>query len=66
MVRRLFRNRNRPRILLDLKVGSSHVVEVLLHLRRADWDWYRSNEESIEKDLLELLEGSGFIQWGIR
>jgi hypothetical protein len=58
MVGRLFRNRNRPRVTLDLKVGSSHVVEVLLHLRRADWDWYRSNEEAIEEELLELLEES--------
>lgn len=58
MVGRLFRNRNRPRVSLDLKVGSSHVLEVLLHLRRSDWDWYRSNEDAIEEELLELLEES--------
>jgi hypothetical protein len=58
MVGRLFRNRNRPRVTLDLKVGSSHVVEVLLHLRRADWEWYQSNEEAIEEEVLDLLEES--------
>lgn len=53
---RLFRNRNRPRLCMDLKVGSSHLVEVLLHLRRADWDWYQSNHQVIEEELLTLVE----------
>ena len=52
----LFRNRNRPRTALDIRVGSSHVVEVLLHLRRADWTWYRANEKEIEDELMILLE----------
>lgn len=58
MVGRLFRHRNRPRICLDLEVGSSHVVEVLLQLRRSDWDWYKANEEAVEEELLQLLEES--------
>ena len=58
MVGRLFRNCNRPRVSLDLNVGSSHVVEVLLQLRRSDWDWFKSNEAEIEEELLRLLEES--------
>ena len=56
MVGRLFRNKHRPRVSLDLTVGQSHSVEALLQLRRSDWDWYRSNESAIEEELLELLE----------
>jgi hypothetical protein len=55
MTGRLFRNRHRPRVCLDLKVGRSHVVEVLLHLRRSDWEWYRSSHQVIEEELLSLL-----------
>jgi len=55
---RLFRNRNRPRVCLDLKVGNSHLVEVILHLRRTDWEWYQSNHDEIEKELLNLVEES--------
>lgn len=29
-----------------------------MHLRRADWDWYISNEKEIEEELLDLLEES--------
>lgn len=54
----LFRNRNRPRTALDIRVGNSHVVEVLLHLRRADWTWYRANDKEIEEELFILLESS--------
>ena len=55
---RLFRNRNRPRSSIDIRVGSNHLVETLLQLRRADWDWYIENESEIEHELLELLEES--------
>lgn len=58
MNRKLFRNRNRPRVCLDLKVGNSHIVEVLLHLRRVDWEWYQSNHLAIEEELLRLVEES--------
>eukprot|EP00980_Cylindrotheca_fusiformis_P020972 scaffold7987_cov200-Cylindrotheca_fusiformis.AAC.1 len=58
MVTHLFRNRNRPRSQIDVRVGSSHLVETLLHLRRADYDWYHDNAADIEQELLELLEES--------
>lgn len=58
MAGRLFRNPHRPRVCLDLKAGNSHVVEVLLHLRRTDWEWYQSNHQTIEEELLSLLEES--------
>mmetsp|Transcript_21278 Transcript_21278/g.39700 ORF Transcript_21278/g.39700 Transcript_21278/m.39700 type:complete len:124 (-) Transcript_21278:535-906(-) len=57
----LFRNKNRPRSCLDLRVGgksSSHILEVVLHLRRADFDWYDSHQFDITSEFLELLEGS--------
>jgi hypothetical protein len=54
----LFRNKHRPRTCLEFRVGKSHLVEVLLHLRRADWDWYQSNEQDISEELLELMEQS--------
>ena len=54
----LFRNKHRPRTCLEFRVGKSHLVEVLLHLRRADWDWYSRNEQEISDELLELMERS--------
>ena len=58
MTGRIFRNRCRPRVCLDLKVGRFHVVEVLLHLRRSDWEWYQSSHQVIEEELLSLLDQS--------
>lgn len=58
MTSHLLRNWNRPRSKFDVRVGASHVVETLLHLRRADYDWYLENEAEIEQELLELLEES--------
>jgi hypothetical protein len=58
MTSRLFRNGNRPRSKIDVRVGSSHLVETLLQMRRADYDWYLENEAEIEHELLELLEES--------
>ncbi|CAJ1891387.1 unnamed protein product [Cylindrotheca closterium] len=55
---RLFRNRNRPRSQIDIRVGSSHIVETLLHLRREDYPWYLANEEEINEEFLELLQES--------
>lgn len=55
---RLFRNRNRPRSQIDVRVGSSHIVETLLHLRRDDYPWYLENEEEINQEFLELLQVS--------
>jgi hypothetical protein len=57
MSRRLFRNRNRPRSHIDIRVGS-HLLETLMQLRREDYDWYIDNEAVIEHELLELLEDS--------
>lgn len=54
----IFGNRNRPRATLDILVGTSHTVEVLLQLRRSDWDWHQSNEQAIREEILELLEQS--------
>ena len=54
----LFRNKHRPRVSFELRVGKSHLVEVLLHLRRADWDWYQTNEQDIQEEFLELMEQS--------
>lgn len=56
--RRIFRNRNRPRSSIDIRVGNNHLVETVLQLRRADWEWYIENESEIEHELLELLEES--------
>jgi hypothetical protein len=39
-------------------VGRSHLVEVLLQLRRSDWDWYHANEQDIQDELMELMEQS--------
>lgn len=55
---RLFRNRNRPRSQIDVRVGSSHIVETLLHLRRIDYPWYLENEEEINEEFLQLLQES--------
>mmetsp|Transcript_5039 Transcript_5039/g.12029 ORF Transcript_5039/g.12029 Transcript_5039/m.12029 type:complete len:288 (-) Transcript_5039:134-997(-) len=55
---RLFRNRNRPRSQIDVRVGSSHIVETLLHLRRGDYPWYLENEEEINEEFLQLLQES--------
>jgi hypothetical protein len=54
----LFRNKNRPIAYHELRVGKSHLLEVMLHLRRADWDWFQSHEQDVEEELLELLEES--------
>jgi hypothetical protein len=63
----LFPNKNRPRRCLDLRVGggegnssasSSHWLEVVVHLRRIDYRWYKDNEEDITNEFLELLESS--------
>jgi hypothetical protein len=54
----IFQNRNRPRSLHELRVGKSHSVEVLFQLRRADWDWYTTNEQEIEEEVYELLSES--------
>eukprot|EP00536_Pseudo-nitzschia_multiseries_P009440 jgi/Psemu1/23184/gm1.23184_g len=68
-----FPNRNRPRSSFELQVGSSHLLEVTIHLvtRRRDlvvrrirnvekdeWDWYNDNREEIHQEFLELLEAS--------
>mmetsp|Transcript_14334 Transcript_14334/g.39980 ORF Transcript_14334/g.39980 Transcript_14334/m.39980 type:complete len:287 (-) Transcript_14334:112-972(-) len=68
-----FRNKNRPRSSFELQVGSSHLLEVTVHLvtRRRDiavrrrrnaekdeWDWYDDNRKEIHQEFLELLEGS--------
>lgn len=55
---RLFRNRIRPRSQIDVRVGSSHVVETLLHLRREDYPWYLENEDEINEEFLQLLQES--------
>lgn len=55
---RLFRNRNRPRSQIDVRVGRSHVVETLIHLRREDYLWYLENEEEINEEFLQLLQES--------
>ena len=44
------------RTFMELRVGKSHLVEVLLQVRRADLGWYRSNYDTIQKELLELLQ----------
>jgi len=42
------------RTFLELRVGRSHTVDVLLHLRRADVEWFRSSPEH-KKELFRLL-----------
>jgi hypothetical protein len=54
----LFHNKNRPRRCLDLRVGESHWLQAVLHLRRIDFQWYKENEDEITAELLELLETS--------
>lgn len=47
-----------PRTFLEVKVGQQQCVEVILHIRRSDIQWF--NEDNTEQDkfdeLLELLE----------
>jgi hypothetical protein len=47
---------NSTRTFMELRVGKSHLVEVLLQVRRADLEWYRSNYDSIQEELLELMQ----------
>ena len=54
----LFQNKNRPRRCLDLRVGKSHWLQVVVHLRRIDFQWYKENEDDITAEFLELLETS--------
>jgi hypothetical protein len=54
----LFHNKNRPRRCLDLRVGESHWLQAVVHLRRIDFQWYKENEDEITAELLELLETS--------
>jgi hypothetical protein len=49
-------NSNSTRTFMELRVGKSHLVEVLLQVRRADLGWYRSNYDTIQEELLELLQ----------
>jgi hypothetical protein len=47
---------NSTRTFMELRVGKSHLVEVLLQVRRADLGWYRSNYDTIHDELLELMQ----------
>jgi len=58
MVGLLFRNRNWPQSLVDLQVGETHLVEVMFHLRRKDWNWYHENEQDLEDELMDVLSTS--------
>ena len=47
---------NSTRTFMELRVGKSHLVEVLLQVRRADLGWYRSNYNTIQEELFELMQ----------
>lgn len=47
---------NSTRTFMELRVGKSHLVEVLLQVRRADLGWYRSNYDTIQEELFELMQ----------
>jgi len=40
---------------LKLRVGRSHTVEVMVHIRRKDLNWFAANENSYRKQLFQLL-----------
>ena len=42
------------RTFLELRVGRTHMVDVLLHVRRADVTWFHSSVDN-KKELLKLL-----------
>lgn len=49
-----------PRTFLEVKVGQQQCVEVILHIRRSDIQWFNSEENHVEEnkfnELLKLLE----------
>jgi hypothetical protein len=59
----LFEGRFRPRRCLDIRVGKFHILEVLLHVRRADYEYFQANDRADENEpgevtaeFLELLQ----------
>ena len=58
MVFVLFRNPQRLRTCVDVRVGKTHLVEVIFQLRRQDYDWYIGHNEEIHGEILELLEST--------
>lgn len=46
------------RTFLEPRVGSKHSVEVILHLRSADLEWFHSNGEEHFQEILHLLSDS--------
>lgn len=54
----LFRNPNRLRTWVDIRVGKTHIVEVLFQLRRQDYDWYIEHADEIHSEILEQFEST--------
>jgi hypothetical protein len=56
----LFRNPQRLRRCIDVRVGRTHTVEVLFHLRRQDYDndWYNTHADEIHAEILEMFEST--------
>lgn len=43
------------RTMLELRVGTTHTVAILVHLRRADLDWFNSSMELHRRELFQLI-----------
>ena len=43
------------RNLLDLRVGNSHSIKVLFHLRKIDLKWFNENSDGCIKQLVQLV-----------
>ena len=53
---RLFEGRYRPRQSLDIKVGKFHMLEALIQVRPADWEYFQQHRDDVQEELLELLQ----------
>ena len=43
------------RTWMELSVGTSHYVEVVIQLRRLDLDWWNADRSSLEQDLMKVI-----------
>lgn len=51
-------NKYRTRNLLDLKVGKSHCIQIILNLRAKDLNWFDDNSNEYMKELIEIMSTS--------
>jgi hypothetical protein len=58
LLQQMTKYKSRTRTLLELQVGKSHLVEILLQIRRVDIPWFETNAATIWEEILDLLERS--------